>query len=121
MDQEDRFKFVDNLTILEIVNLLTIGISSFNIKQQFPNDILENNLYIPPQNLKSQAYLDNINDWTINQKMKVNEKKSKSIIFNFTKNVQFSSRLLLNGVKLETVQDTKLLGTIISNDLKWNK
>ena len=29
---EDRFKFVDDLTIIEIVNLLTIGISSFNTK-----------------------------------------------------------------------------------------
>ena len=116
-----RFKIIGDLTILEIVNLLTIGISSFNIKQQVPNDILENNQYIPPQNLKSQAYLDSINARTINQKIQLNEKKSKSIIFNFTKNYQFSSRLLLNGVKLETVQDTKLLGTIISNDLKWNK
>ena len=28
VDQEDCLKFVDDLTILEIVNLLTIGISS---------------------------------------------------------------------------------------------
>ena len=28
----DRFKFVDDLTILEIVNLLSVGITSFNIK-----------------------------------------------------------------------------------------
>ena len=40
VDQEDRFKFVDDLTILEIVNLLTIGISSFNIKQSIPSDVI---------------------------------------------------------------------------------
>ena len=37
---EDRFKFIDDLTILEIVNLLTIGISCFNVKSQVPSDIL---------------------------------------------------------------------------------
>ena len=33
VDEADRFKFIDDLFILEIVNLLAIGISSFNIKQ----------------------------------------------------------------------------------------
>ena len=118
---EDRFKFIDDLTILEIINLLTIGISSFNIKSQVPSDILENNQYIPSKNLKSQDYLDEINLWTTNQKMIINKKKSKSIIFNFSRNYQFSTRLELDGEILETVEETKLLGTIISNDLKWEK
>ena len=33
VSEEDRFKFVDDLTVLEIVNLLTIGITCFNIKK----------------------------------------------------------------------------------------
>ena len=33
---EDRFKFVDDLTILEIVDLLTVGLASYNIKQHVP-------------------------------------------------------------------------------------
>ena len=32
VDVKDRFKFVDDLSILEIVNLLTVGITSFNMK-----------------------------------------------------------------------------------------
>ena len=46
---------MDDLTFLEIVNLLTIGISFFNIKQSIPSDIIESNQYIPPENLKSQG------------------------------------------------------------------
>ena len=53
--------------------------------------------------------------------MMINQKKSKTMIFNFTKNYQFSTRLKLEGEIMETVTDTKLLGTIVSNDLKWNK
>ena len=34
VDVADRFKFVDDLSILEIVNLLTVGITSYNLKQQ---------------------------------------------------------------------------------------
>ena len=84
VSQEDRFKFVDDLTVLEIVNLLTIGISSFNIKNQVPSDILDNNQFIPSCNLKSQDFLDEINVWT---KMKINQKKSKTFVFNYTKKI----------------------------------
>ena len=86
MDPQKRFKFVDDLTVLEIINLLTVGLCSLNIKSQVPNDIGDHNQYIDPLNLKSQEYLDNINSWTKEHKMKINSDKSKAIIFNFTKN-----------------------------------
>ena len=54
VEEEDRYKFVDDLTILEIVNLLLVGITSFNVKYQVPNDIPAHNQYIPPGNLKSK-------------------------------------------------------------------
>ena len=57
MSIEDRFEFMNDLTILEIVNLLTIWLSPFNIKSQGPSDILENNKYIPPEKLRSQQFL----------------------------------------------------------------
>ena len=43
------------------------------------------------------------------------------MIFNFSRNHQFSTRLELSGEIMEIVHHTKLLGTIISNDLKWEK
>ena len=117
----DRFKFVDDLTILEIVNLLTIGMTSFNIRQQVPNDISEDNQYIPPENLKSQDHLNKINSWTKAHKMMINQTKTKTMIFNHTNKYQFRTRLNINNEILETVEETKLLGTIITNDLKWDK
>ena len=53
--------------------------------------------------------------------MKINNKKSKTMIFNFSKNHQFSTRLELENEILEIVKETKLLGTIISDNLKWDK
>ena len=43
------------------------------------------------------------------------------MIFNYTQNYQFSTRLHINQEIMETVEETKLLGTIITNDLKWDK
>ena len=117
---EDRFKFIDDLTILEIVNLLTIGLTSYNIKEHVPSDIPDHGQFIPPQNLQSQDWLNKIDKWTINQKMKINEKKTKTMIFNYTKNHQFTTRLEMNGEKLEVIDSTRLLGTIITNNLSWD-
>ena len=52
--------------------------------------------------------------------MLINEKKTKNLIFNFTEKYQFSTRLWLNDEIIEILESTKLLGTIISNDLRWD-
>ena len=71
----DRYKFVDDLSILEIVNLLTVGLTSFNLKQQVPSDIPLHNQFIPAETLVSQELLDKRNDWTEEKKMMINENK----------------------------------------------
>ena len=53
--------------------------------------------------------------------MELNEEKTKAMVFNFTRTKQFSTRLTLKNQNIETVKHTKLLGTIISDNLKWNK
>ena len=46
---EDRFKFIDDFTILEVVNLLVVGLSSYNVKSHVPSNVLENNQIIDPK------------------------------------------------------------------------
>ena len=81
-----RFKFVDDLTFLEKINLLVIGLASFNPKVRVPSEIPVHNQSIPAQHLDSQEFVNNINKWTNNQKMILNEKKTKVMIFNFMDN-----------------------------------
>ena len=50
----------------------------------------------------------------------INENKTKTMIFNYTRNYQFTTRLSLNEQNVEVIDSTKLLGTIITNDLKWD-
>ena len=116
---KDRFKFVDDMSLLEIINLVTRGLASYNFKNHVASDIAIGDSYLPPENIKSQNYLDSVQEWTDGKKMKLNHKKSKVMIFNFTKNYQFATRVYLGDTLLEIVKDTKLLGTIISSDLSW--
>ena len=50
--------------------------------------------------------------------MKLNEKKTKQIIFNFNKEKQFTTEVRLKGEPLEIVDEVKLLGVIINKDIK---
>ena len=121
IDSEDKFKFIDDLTVLEIVNLISVGLLSYNTKNHIPSDIAVDQNFIPPQSLKSQQWLIQLNSWTLKQKMLLNKKKTKNMFFNFTNKYQSTTRLQLENENIEVLDDTKLLGTIISNDLKWYK
>ena len=53
--------------------------------------------------------------------MKLNQTKSKTMMFSFTQKHQFATRLKIDDNILETLSQIKLLGTIVTNDLKWDK
>ena len=76
--EEDRYKFVDDLSVLEIINLINIGISSHNSRYQVPNDVPTHGQIIPNINLKSQGYIEDISKWTTNQQMIISEKEKKN-------------------------------------------
>ena len=65
--------------------------------------------------------MDALQKWTNNNLQKLNPKKSNIMIFNFTEDFQFATRLFLENNLLETVTETKLLGTLVTSDLKWSR
>ena len=117
VEEQDRFKFVDDLSFLEIIYLLNIGISSYNIKAHVPSDIPTHNQCIQNSNLKSQNYMEKINQWAIKQKMKFNVKKTKTMLFNFSKKHQFATKLNIMNTDMDMVKETTLLGTVITSNL----
>ena len=95
--------------------------SCFNVKSEVPNDINIHKNYIHKSELLTDTNLKTINDWTSNQKMKLNIKKTNYMIFNFTEKYQFSTRLDIDGDIIKEKEKMKLLGTTITNDLKWEE
>ena len=116
-----KYKWLDDLTVLEVVNLLTIGISSYNIKAHVASDIPVHNGFVASENLKIQENIHQIQAWTMEKLMKLNQKKSCGMIFNFTQNYQFTSRLSIDNQPLQMVDKTKLLGLVLTSDLKWTE
>ena len=51
--------------------------------------------------------------------MKLNLSKTKFMLFNPTKNFDFVPDLSVDGSVVETVEEMKLLGLILRNDLSW--
>ena len=119
VEEDKRFKFVDDASAIEIINLLSIGLASYNIKQHVPSNIPTHNQIIQNEHLKSQKYVETLNNWSKQQKMELNIGKTKAMIFNFSKDKQFTVSLKIDNKQISIVDEVKLLGTHITSDLKW--
>ena len=120
LSDEDKFKFIDDLSFLEILNLICQGLCSYNFKNHVASDISnEHNQFLPTQNFNTQSYLDNISEWTDDNLMKLNREKSKYMVINFTDNYQFNTRLSLDENLLQQVTEERLLGVLINDRLTW--
>ena len=65
LDPEEKFKFIDDLSILEILNPVCIGLSSYNCHAHHcPSDIGVDKAYLDRSNINSQAFLDKVSEWT---------------------------------------------------------
>ena len=53
--------------------------------------------------------------------MKLNESKTKNMIFNFSKAKQFTTNIEVNNTKLEVVDECRILGTVLTKHLTWNR
>ena len=94
VDSNKRYKFVDDLTTLEIL-MLKNKITSYNFKNHVASDIAVHNNYIDENQLDSKRMVNEIDSWTTNQKMQLNAKKTKYMIINYCNNYQFNTRLNL--------------------------
>ena len=88
LSEEDKFKYIDDLSMLELVNLISVGIASYNFKAHVASDISIDNYYLPVENILSQKYVDSIEQWTEQKQMKLNPYKSKYMVINFTQNTK---------------------------------
>ena len=52
--------------------------------------------------------------------MKINFPKTEFLLFNPTKIYDFVPELTMEGHEIETVEEMKLLGLIVRNDLSWS-
>ena len=119
VSEEDRFKYIDDLSILELIFLSGV-LTDFDCQKTVPSDIGVDQEYLPPEAYQTQRRLDNIASWTDQNLMRINANKSNYIIFTRSHH-DFVTRLNINGNKLDQVEATKIVGVWLTSDLKWDK
>jgi hypothetical protein len=68
-----------------------------------------------------QQNLNKIENFTVDNLMRINATKSKVMIFNKSRKYDFPPELSFqNGEILECLEEAKLLGILLSSSLKWN-
>ena len=119
VDDEDRFKYVDDLSILEVL-CLTGFLIEYDTHQHVPSDIGTGQMFLPPDATMTQGNLNEISRWTDEHMMSINVTKTNYMLFTRSK-TNFATRLTMNGMKIDQIKEQKLCGVWISDNLKWEK
>jgi hypothetical protein len=115
-----HMKYVDDLTLLEAMNLKEVLITNPEPVRPF-NYHERTNHILPSQNLKIHNQLEELEQYTTQNEMKINHNKSKVMIFNQARTRDCMPNLKLDGANLEVLDEMRLLGLVITSDLKWTQ
>ena len=118
-----NLKYVDDLSMLLAFNLKSILIDD-PVDRPRPLAFNERTGHVLPlEDNLMQDQLDNLKLFADRKLLKIKEKKSNLIKFNFSKNYDFPPELVVHGFndQLQVISEAKLLGIMITSDLKWAK
>ena len=118
VDQQDRYKYFDDLHIQEFI-MLCDQLINYDFINHVASDIGTDHLFLPAEKYCLQNNLQKISEWTNQNLMLLNEKKCSYIVFSRSKS-QFCTRLNINNVLLERKSVIKILGLWLQEDLKWD-
>ena len=76
--------------------------------------------YLPESESVVQKQVDKLNIFISEMDMKINQEKSKVMIFNTSRTYDFMPKISIDGVNhLEVVEEMKLLGIVFQSNMKW--
>ena len=106
------------LSFLSYINDLTFDDNIKCIKYVDDTSIMttSNN----PESDALQKAADHLFQWSSSNDMRLNEIKTKEMVVSFARNTVAFESILINGTPIEQVDNFKILGVILQNDLKWN-
>ncbi len=73
-----------------------------------------------PGDVTIQECADYMNDWSIENHMKNNVRKTNDMIFYFARSEPNFTQTYINSTEIERVKEKKIVGVILSDNLKWN-
>ena len=117
---ELHLKYVDDLTLAESIPMKT-QLSEVPVQdRQQPDTFHERTGHrLSPEHSRVFQNLIETEKYAQKNKMQVNYRKTKLMVFNPGKSRDFLPRFTFNRMELDVVEEIKLLGVIIRNDLSW--
>ena len=115
-------KFVDDHSCAVKIDLKKALVND-PIKRQKPLNFHERSGHVlPPDQNALQYLLENLFEFTEKNLMRINESKTKVMLFNTSRNLDFPPELTLPKMNnfLDVVEHTRLLGLQITTDLRWS-
>ena len=117
-----HLKYVDDLTIAEALKLKNVlVVENVPGRERLLEYHKRTEQKLNPEDSKVQAQLYELTKYASDNEMKINRDKSKVMLFNTSYKNDFKPELTIDGVLLEVVDKMKLLGVIITSDLKWKE
>ena len=99
VNEEDRFKYCDDLSMLELV-MLANALTEYNFMEHVASDVGVDQRFLSAQGLATQLNLDKIALWTENNLMQLKESKTNYLIFTRSRQ-EFATRLTVNNKLIE--------------------
>ena len=113
---------MDDGTVAVTVNLKTSLVQD-PVDRPRPRNYHERTGHVlPKENNLLQFYIKDTENFVGENKMVINTKKTKVISFSKSRKWAFPPELhVLDGTPIEYIYDTRLVGVVVSQDLKWFK
>ena len=116
-----HLKYIDDLTLAESIDLIKQLVHVPEKYRNFPDVYHGRTGHILPHDASLvQAQLKSTQKLANSDQMKINIDKTKAMLFNQCRTVDFMPNLSLDNQDIEVVEQMKLLGVIITSDLKWS-
>ena len=116
-----HLKYVDDLTLAEAMNLKSeLSVENYMIWER-PLRFRDRTEHLLPIGASQvQQQLDNLQEYSKVNSMKINHGKTKVMIFNNARKNDFQPKLTVSQIELEVVEEMKLLSVVITSNLSWN-
>ena len=114
-------KYIDDLSLLVSINLKASLVPD-PVDRQMPLNFNERTKQVLPAcSNYLQEELNNLKHFATEKLLRIKETKTNVMKFNFSRNYDFSPELAIDGLndQLGVISETKLLGIVLTNDLKW--
>ena len=111
-------KYVDDMAAVESINLKKMLVK--NPSRPLPDPYhCRTGHSLPPCKSKIYSLLEDVQEYAIDNQMKLNFGKTKFMLFNPCRKYDFQPEFDHQGLSVDCVEQMKLLGVTLRSDLRW--